>query len=89
MAAGQVHSGSRVARRVAWAVFGTVSTLALVGGVVADLIYGGGDHLIAVVVSGLAVIGVGAGLLASPSPKSDHAPSGVKEGNNSGGWSAL
>jgi hypothetical protein len=67
-----------------------VSALALGAGVVADVVYGGGDHLVAVVVSGLCVVGVAAGFLASPPSRgSDHAPLGLKEGNNTGGWSAL
>ena len=86
----QAHSRKRPHRGVAWTLFGIVSALALGACVVADLEYGGGNHLVAVVVSGLTVIGVAAGLMASPpSRASDHARAGLRDGNNTGGWSAL
>jgi len=89
----QPHAGERrPRRRFAWALFGIVSALALGAGVVADLAYGGGDHLVAVVVSGLCVIGVGAGFMASSSWSSDghQDPSfASKDGFNTGGWGAL
>ena len=37
-----------------------VSTLALAAGVVADLVYGDGSHLVAVLVCGLTVVGAAA-----------------------------
>jgi hypothetical protein len=87
----QVHAGTPARRRVRWTLFWVVAALALGAGVVADLVYGGGDHLVAVIVSGLVVVGVAAAFMASPpsSKGRDHAPLGLKDGNNSGGWSAL
>jgi hypothetical protein len=83
----QVHAGKPARRRVAWTLFWVVAALALGAGVLADLVYGDGDHLVAVVVSGLCVVGVAAGLMASPS--SGHEESGSSNGPNCQGWSAL
>jgi hypothetical protein len=87
MAVRQVHAGKPVRRRVAWKIFWALSALALGAGVVADLVYGEGDHLVAVLVSGLCVVGVAAGFMASPS--GDDGSDDLPAGFNSGGWSAL
>jgi hypothetical protein len=88
----QVHAGKSAQRRVAWTVLWVVSALALGAGVVADLVYGDGDHLVAVVVSGLCVVGVAAGFMASSSWGSDGShdvPFASKDGFNGGGWTGL
>ena len=45
-----------------------VSTLALAAGVVADLVYGDGSHLVAVLACGLTVVGVAAVFMALAAP---------------------
>jgi len=45
-----------------------VSTLALAAGVVADLVYGDGSHLVAVLVCGLTVVGAAALFMALATP---------------------
>jgi hypothetical protein len=87
----QVHAGKPARRRVAWTLFWVVSVLALGAGVVADLVYGEGDHLVAVLVAGLCVVGVAAGFMASPSSGHEELGNGPASSNgpNSQGWSAL
>jgi len=87
MAVRQVSSGTSVQPRVAWTILWVVSALALGAGVVADLVYGDGDHLVVVLVSGLCVVGVAAGFMASPSSGNEEA--GPSNGPNCQGWSAL
>ena len=83
----QVSSGKRARRRVAWTLLGVAAALGLGAGVVADLVYGGGDHLVAVLASGLCVVGVAAGFVASPSSGNEEL--GPSNGPSCQGWSAL
>jgi len=48
-----------------------VSTIALAAGVVADLVYGDGSHLVAVLVCGLTLVGVAAVFMALATPYRD------------------
>jgi hypothetical protein len=91
MTARQAYAGKPAHRRVAWTVFWVVATLAMAAGVVADLVYGDGHHLVAVVVSGLCVVGVAAGFVASASwgpGASRDEPFASKDGYK-GGWTLL
>jgi hypothetical protein len=66
MTISQVHPAGRARRRRAWTRLGLVSTLALGACVVADLVYGNGSHLVAIIVLGLCGVGVAAGFIAIP-----------------------
>jgi hypothetical protein len=79
----QVHPASRARRRRAWTRLGVVSTLALGAGVVADLVYGDGSHLTAILVIGLSLVCVVAGFIAIPAQ--DDGGVGDSE-RRIGGW---